>query len=339
MGILVNGSWTDDESAAQVTGKDGRFQRAESKLRNWVTPDGAPGPSGEGGFPAEAGRYHLYVAINCPWAHRTMIFRKLKKLEDVISMSITSPLRKSGQGWEFGGAREGYADTLLGKSLLHEVYSQGHPGYTGRVTVPVLWDKEREVIVNNESSEIIRMFNGAFNAFTGDNYDFYPDDSRAAIDEWNGLIYETINNGVYRTGFARSQEAYEEAFDALFDTLDKLDAHLETNRYISGGRISEADWRLFPTLVRFDVAYVGAFKCNKRRIADYPNLWNFTRALYQMPGIAGTVHLDHIKDHYYMSHPQINPARIVPRGPELDFTAPHDREKKFGENNDRNHAA
>ncbi len=326
MGILVNGAWTDDESAAQVTGKDGRFQRAESKLRNWVTPDGAPGPSGEGGFPAETGRYHLYVAINCPWAHRTMIFRKLKKLEDVVSMSITSPLRKSGQGWEFGGESEGYADTLLGKSLLHEVYSQGHPGYTGRVTVPVLWDKEREMIVNNESSEIIRMFNGAFNAFTGDNFDFYPERDRPAIDEWNGLIYDTVNNGVYRTGFARSQEAYEEAFDALFATLDKLDAHLESNRYIAGERITEADWRLFPTLVRFDVAYVGAFKCNKRRIADYPHLSAYTRELHQVPGVAETVDTGIYKAGYYSISELRNPFGIVPKGPLVDFSAPHGRD-------------
>lgn len=326
MGILVDGAWTDDESAAQITGAGGRFQRVDSSLRNWVTADGAAGPSGEGGFPAEAGRYHLYVAINCPWAHRTMIVRKLKKLEDVITMSVTSPRRKSGQGWEFGDAADGYADTLLGKSLLHEVYSQGHPDYTGRVTVPVLWDKQREVIVNNESSEIIRMFNDAFNAFTGDNYDFYPEDVHAIVDEWNDLIYDTVNNGVYRAGFARSQEAYEEAFDALFDTLDKLDAHLDSNRYIAGERITEADWRLFPTLVRFDVAYVGAFKCNKRRIADYPSLSAYTRELYQVAGVAETVDTDIYKAGYYSISELRNPQGIIPKGPLIDFSAPHGRE-------------
>ncbi len=326
MGILVDGSWTDDESAAQITGKDGRFQRAESKLRNWVTPDGAPGASGEGGFPAEAGRYHLYVAINCPWAHRTMIVRKLKTLEEVISMSVTSPQRKSGQGWEFGDAAEGYADTLLSTSFLHEVYSKGQADYTGRVTVPVLWDKEREVVVNNESSEIIRMFNDAFNAFTGDNYDFYPVELHEIVDEWNDLIYETVNNGVYRAGFARSQDAYEEAFDALFDTLDRLDAHLESNRYIAGDHITEADWRLFPTMVRFDVAYVGAFKCNKRRIADYPNLSAYTRELYQIPGIAETVDTDIYKAGYYSISELRNPLGIIPKGPLVNLSAPHGRD-------------
>ena len=326
MGILVDGSWTDDESAAQITGKDGRFERADSKLRNWVTADGAAGPSGEGGFPAEAGRYHLYVAINCPWAHRTMIVRKLKKLEDVITMSVTSPRRESGQGWEFGAESDGYADGLYGKGLLHEIYSKGQGDYTGRVTVPVLWDKQREVIVNNESSEIIRMLNDAFNAFTGDNYDFYPEDVHAIVDEWNDLIYNTVNNGVYRAGFARSQEAYEEAFDALFDTLDKLDAHLEGNRYIAGDRITEADWRLFPTLVRFDVAYVGAFKCNKRRIADYPNLSAYTRELYQIPGVAETVDTYIYKAGYYSISELRNPLGIIPKGPLVDFTAPHGRE-------------
>ena len=324
MGLLIDGVWTEEDAAASAD-KDGRYQRADSVLRSWVTSDGAPGPSGEGGFSAAADRYHLYVAINCPWAHRTMIVRRLKKLEDVIGMSVVSPGRHE-QGWEFDRAREAYSDTLLGKTYLHEIYSHGQADYSGRVTVPVLWDKEREVIVNNESSEIIRMFNDAFSAFTGDNYDFYPGDRRAVIDEWNDLVYDTVNNGVYRTGFARSQEAYEESFDALFDTLDKLEAQLESNRYIAGDRITEADWRLFPTLVRFDVAYFGAFKCNKRRIVDYPNIWGYTRELYQIPGIADTVDTDIYKAGYYSMSEMRNPLGIVPKGPVIDFSEPHRRE-------------
>ena len=324
MGLLIDGVWTEEDAAA-MAGKDGRYKRADSVLRSWVTSDGAPGPSGDGGFPAAAGRYHLYVAINCPWAHRTMIVRHLKRLEDVVGISYVSP-RRNDQGWLFDDAAQGYSDTLMGKTNLHEVYTEGQADYTGRVTVPVLWDKEREVIVNNESSEIIRMFNDAFSAFTGDNYDFYPEDRRGVIDEWNDLIYDTVNNGVYRTGFARTQDAYEESFDALFGTLEKLEAHLESNRYIAGDRITEADWRLFPTLVRFDVAYFGAFKCNKRRIVDYPNIWAYTRELYQIPGIAETVDTDIYKAGYYSMSEMRNPLGIVPKGPVIDFSAAHGRE-------------
>jgi putative glutathione S-transferase len=281
---------------------------------------------GSSGFKAEPGRYHLYVSLACPWAHRTLIFRKLKGLEEVVSVSVVH-WHMGAEGWEF---REGHGtipDPVLGASRLHRIYSAARAGYTGRVTVPVLWDKQQGSIVNNESSEIIRMFNSAFEAWARPGLDFYPEDLRGAIDEINETVYHGVNNGVYKAGFATSQEAYEEAFDALFDTLDALEDRLARQRYLVGGRLTEADWRLFTTLVRFDPVYVGHFKCNKRRLVDYPNLWAYTRELYQVPGVAGTVDLHHIKRHYYGSHTAINPTGIVPKGPEIDFGTPHDRDR------------
>ena len=322
MAKLIDGVWTD-EAAAALTDGDGRFQRVDSVLRNWVTADGAPGPTGEGGFKAASGRYHLYVAINCPWAHRTWIMRKLKGLEDVVSMSIVRPGR-TDQGWVFD-TKGRFADTLLAKDTLHAVYTAGDPQYTGRVTVPALWDKERAVIVSNESAEIIRMFNAAFAAFTDVTTDYYPADRRAEIDAVNERVYATVNNGVYRAGFARTQAAYDEAVDALFETLDWLEARLATTRYLVGDTATEADWRLFPTLARFDVAYYGAFKCSLRRLMDYPNLWAYARELYQTPGIAETVDLDVYKRGYYSQSALRNPLGIVPVGPLVDFTEPHGR--------------
>lgn len=329
MGLLVDGKWSDQWYDTKSTG--GRFQRTVTRFRNWITPDGSPGPTGEGGFPAEAGRYHLYVSLACPWAHRTLIFRKLKKLEDIISVSVVDP-HMGGEGWTFGNGAGGYSpgatpDTVLGKSRLYEVYLEADAHYSGRVTVPVLWDKKRGTIVNNESAEIIRMFNSAFGAFTDVKGDYYPEPLRAEIDALNAEIYDRVNNGVYKAGFATSQEAYEEAVTALFETLDTLDERLSRNRYLLGERLTEADWRLFTTLVRFDPVYVGHFKCNIRRIADYPNLSGYLRELYQVPGVKETVNLTHIKRHYYESHTTINPTGIVPVGPALDYDAPHGRER------------
>jgi glutathionyl-hydroquinone reductase len=320
MGLLVNGAWQEDISRT----KEGRFIRPAAAFRNFVTPDGGAGPSGEGGFAAEAGRYHLYISLACPWAHRTLIFRALKKLDDVISISITEPLYGK-TGWEFGTARSGTRDNANDKSTLAEIYLLADPHYTGRVSVPVLWDKKRRTIVNNESSEIIRMLNSAFNAFTEVRTDYYPVTLRGEIDAINDVIYPNINNGVYRAGFATTQDAYEEAARAIFATLDDIERRLSRQRYLVGGQITEADWRLFTTLVRFDAVYYSHFKCNLRRVADYPNLWNYTRHLYQVPGIAETVSIDHIKRHYYSSQRQVNPTGIVPIGPIIDFVAPHDR--------------
>jgi putative glutathione S-transferase len=283
MGILVNGIWQDEDTHANTS--NGRYVRADSRLRNWITADSSSG------FPAEAGRYHLYIAIGCPWAHRTWIFRILKQLEPVVSMSVVAP-RRTDQGWVFDPNEPRFHDTLLGKQALHQIYTQADPHYTGRATVPVLWDKQRQTIVNNESSEIIRMFNSAFNGVTGDTTDYYPEPLRADIDALNDLIYRTVNNGVYRAGFATTQAAYDEAVEALFTTFDQLETRLATQRYLCGNQVTEADWRLFPTLVRFDAAYHGAFKCNLRRLIDYPNLWAYTRELYHQPGIADTVDLD-----------------------------------------------
>jgi putative glutathione S-transferase len=322
MGLLVDGVWQDQWYDTKSTG--GRFVRAPSRYRNWVTPDGAPGPTGEGGFPAAAGRYHLYVALACPWAHRTLIFRKLKKLEQAIPVSVVEPLMLA-DGWVFGPPGSATTDGISHKARLAEVYLLADAKFTGRVTVPVLWDKARRTIVNNESSEIIRMFNSAFDAVTDDRTDYYPVELREAIDATNATVYDTVNNGVYRTGFATTQAAYEEAFLALFATLDELERRLGRSRYLVGNRLTEADWRLFTTLVRFDAVYVGHFKCNLRRIVDYPNLSNYLRDLYQTDGVAATVDMDHIKRHYYGSHRQINPTGIVPLGPALDFMAPHDR--------------
>jgi glutathionyl-hydroquinone reductase len=324
MGLLIDGVWHDQGYDTKSTG--GRFVRRDSAFRNWVTADGAAGPSGKGGFKAEAGRYHLYVSLACPWAHRTLIVRALKGLEGAISISVVN-WRMLEQGWTFEDAPGVVPDPVHGARYLHEVYTAAESGYTGRVTVPVLWDKESGSIVNNESSEIIRMFNEAFDGLGAVRGDYYPRELRGRIDELNGRIYDTVNNGVYKAGFATTQAAYEEAVRPLFETLDWLDARLATGRYLLGERQTEADWRLFTTLVRFDPVYVGHFKCNLRRIADYPNLSGYLRDLYQVPGVAGTVNMRHIKGHYYESHRTINPTGIVPIGPDLDLTVPHGRER------------
>ncbi|MFD1792027.1 glutathione S-transferase family protein [Ochrobactrum teleogrylli] len=324
MGLLVDGKWQDVWYDTKST--KGRFERSKSQFRNWVTADGSAGPTGEGGFKAEPGRYHLYVSYACPWAHRTLIFRALKKLEDVISVSVVDYLMVE-EGWTFYGTTGSTGDDLYGSKRLYEIYTRADPNYSGRVTVPVLWDKQRQTIVSNESSEIIRMLNTAFNEFGDASLDFYPDALAAEIDALNDFIYPNINNGVYRAGFATSQDAYEEAFKQLFAALDTLEDRLSRQRYLAGSSLTEADWRLFTTLLRFDPVYVGHFKCNLRRIADYPNLWNYTRELYQVPGVASTVNMEHIKGHYYRSHKTINPTGIVPTGPEIDFAAPHDRDR------------
>jgi putative glutathione S-transferase len=321
MGHLLDGVWREDFFNHD---ERGRFVRQATRFHNWVTVDGAPGPNGEGGFKAEPGRYHLYVSLACPWAHRTLIFRKLKKLEDVISVSVVDPIM-GHEGWVFSDAPGAIPDIAEGKHRLAEIYLLTDPRYTGRVTVPVLWDKQRRTIVNNESSEIIRMFNSAFDDFTTVRTDYCPKELLPKIDEINAFVYETVNNGVYRAGFATTQEAYEEAFRNLFAALDKLEHLLSRQRYLVDNRLTEADWRLFTTLVRFDAVYFGHFKCNLRRILDYPNLSNYLRDLYQVPGVADTVNLQHIKTHYYASHRKINPTGIVPLGPELDFDAAHDR--------------
>lgn len=325
MGLLVDGQWQDQWYDTGKTG--GRFVRKDAAFRNWVTADGAAGPTGDSGFKAEAGRYHLYVSLACPWAHRALIFRKLKRLDDKISISVVDPLMLE-EGWTIKGDYPGTVpDTLYGKTRLYEIYQLAMPDYTGRVTVPVLWDKERRTIVSNESSEIIRMLNSAFDALTGvdASLDFYPTALRGEIDTINAAVYDRVNNGVYKAGFATKQEAYEEAVIALFDELDTIEARLSRQRYLAGDQITEADWRLFTTLVRFDAVYHGHFKCNLRRIVDYPNLSNYLRELYQAPGVAETVNLDHIKHHYYGSHKTINPTGIIPLGPLLDLSAPHDR--------------
>lgn len=323
MGQLVTGQWTKEWYDTKSTG--GVFKRSTSAYRNWITADGAAGPSGEGGFAAESGRYHLYVSLACPWAHRTLIFRALKGLQDHIGVSVVHP-DMIDDGWTFSAHYPGATgDDLFGLSYLHQLYTQADPETSGRVTVPVLWDKQRGTIVSNESSEIIRMFNSAFDGLTGNTLDFWPADLREAIEPINARIYDTFNNGVYKSGFATTQQAYEAAVLPLFDTLDWLEMHLADNRFLLGDRVTEADWRFFPTLVRFDAVYHGHFKCNRARIVDYPNLWAYTRALYQVPGVAETVNMDHITRHYYYSHDTINPTRIVPIGPMLDFTAPHDR--------------
>jgi putative glutathione S-transferase len=324
MGMLVEGVWKDVWYDTKET--KGHFKRAASQFRNWVTADGSAGPTGTGGFKAEAGRYHLYVALACPWAHRTLIFRKLKKLEDLISVSIVDPLMLE-KGWEFKDRDGGTVDHLFGAKALWEIYVKADPHYSGRVTVPVLWDKQTGTIVNNESSEIIRMFNSAFDGLTGSTEDYYPAALRAEIDPLNDVVYDTVNNGVYKSGFATTQEAYEENVGKLFETLDILDERLGKSRYLMGDRVTEADWRLFTTLVRFDAVYVGHFKCNIRRIEDYSNLPGYLRDLYQTPGVKETVNLHHIKDHYYRSHKTINPTGIVPVGPELDFDRPHGRDR------------
>ena len=326
MGLLVDGVWRDEQHTKRTPG--GRFVRPSTRFRNWITQDGAAGPTGEGGFAAARDRYHLYVALACPWAHRTVIMRTLKGLEEVVSMSVVEPLY-GPHGWRFGTSPGTTPDTVNGASELAEIYLRADPRYSGRVSVPVLWDKERRTIVNNESAEIIRMFNGAFGRFTNVRTDYYPPALREEIDRVNALVYDNVNNGVYRAGFATSQGAYEEAFRALFAALDEVEQRLARQRYLVGGDITEADWRLFTTLVRFDAVYYSHFKCNLRRIIDYPNLSNYLRDLYQQEGVAATVNMDHIKRHYYGSQRHVNPTGIVPLGPQLNFLAPHDR-GRFG---------
>lgn len=327
MGLLVDGEWRDQWYDTKATG--GRFKRDTSRFRNWITGDGRAGPSGASGFQAEAGRYHLYVSYACPWAHRTLIFRKLKGLEDMIPVSVVH-WYMAENGWTFADGDGVVADPIHDADYMYQVYQAADSSYTGRVTVPVLWDKHKNTIVSNESADIIRMFNSAFDGIGATEGDYYPEDLREEIDEVNARVYTTVNNGVYKAGFATTQEAYEEAVEPLFESLDWLDGRLSTQRYLLGDRITEADWRLFTTLLRFDPVYVGHFKCNRRRIVDYPNLWPYVRDLYQVPGVAETVHMDHIKAHYYGSHETINPTRIVPVGPDIDFSEPHGRDKLSG---------
>lgn len=324
MGRLVDGVWQDVWYDTKKTG--GKFERSESRFRDWVTADGAPAPGRERGFKAEPGRYHLYVSLACPWASRTLILRKLKKLDDVISLSVVHHFMGEN-GWTFLQEDGATGDTLYGLDYLHQIYTRADPTYSGRVTVPVLWDRKEETIVSNESAEIIRMFNSAFDEWGDASVDFYPERLRSEIDAINDRVYSAVNNGVYRAGFATTQEAYEEAFGDVFSALDELEERLARQRYLVGGVLTEADWRLFTTLVRFDAVYYSHFKCNLRRIADYPHLSNYLRDLYQVPGVAGTVNMAHIKKHYYGSHRSINPTGIVPVGPELDFDAPHDRDR------------
>ena len=309
-GYLLNGQW--EQGWYDTRNTSGEFVRHESVFRRWVTADGSSG------FPAERGRYHLYVSLACPWAHRTLIMRKLKKLDDVISVSIVDPVM-AGHGWAFSDAPGAIPDTVNNFQYPHQIYTSAAPDYSGRVTVPVLWDKQSRTIVNNESADIIRMFNSAFAVFTPVTTDYYPDGLRDRIDDVNRFVYDRVNNGVYRAGFAGSQTAYERAFDTLFAALDQLDDKLSQSRYMTGDTLTEADWRLFTTLVRFDAVYYVHFKCNLRRIAEYPNLSRLLRELYCVPGVAETVNMDHIKRHYYLSHRHLNPSGIVPKGPVLDF--------------------
>ncbi|MBT1156645.1 glutathione S-transferase family protein [Aminobacter anthyllidis] len=324
MGLLVEGKWQDRWYDTKSTG--GKFVRSHAQWRDFVTVDGKPAAGRTRGFKAEPGRYHLYVSLACPWAHRTLIFRALKKLEDIISVSVVHHYMAEN-GWTFRTDDGATGDTLYGLDFLHQIYTQADPTYSGRVTVPVLWDKKEKTIVSNESSEIIRMLNSAFDEWGDASVDFYPEALRGEIDAVNDLVYPSINNGVYRAGFATSQAAYEEAFNELFAALDTLEDRLSHQRYLVGNRLTEADWRLFTTLVRFDPVYVGHFKTNLRRIADYPNLSNYLRELYQVPGVAETVNMLHIKAHYYGSHTGINPTGIVPVGPEMALDAPHNRGK------------
>lgn len=326
MGLLIDGKWHDQWYDTDKTG--GRFEREAAQFRNWVTADGSPGPDGEGGFKAESGRYHLYVSMACPWAHRTLIFRKLKGLETHISVSVVHPDMVEN-GWEFRHDSEQHRDHLHGFRFMHEVYTRAAPAYSGRVTVPTLWDKEKQTIASNESAEIIRMFNSAFDGLKGvrTDLDFYPRELRGEIGEVNARVYDTVNNGVYKAGFATAQDQYERAYDALFESLDWLEERLSGQRYLVGGQLTEADWRLFTTLIRFDAVYYSHFKCNRQRISDFPALSAYLRDLYQVPGVAETVDIGQIKRHYYVSQRTINPTRIVPVGPALDFDEPHGRER------------
>ncbi len=322
MGLLVDGVWQDRWYDTAKSG--GRFLRSESRFRNWVTPDGAAGPTGEGGFAAEAGRYHLYISRACPWAHRTMIFRALKGLGGAVSFSVTHWLMAE-QGWSFEPGPGVVPDTVNGARYMHEIYTRADPRYSGRVTVPVLWDKQRRTVVSNESADIIRMLNSAFDGIGALPGDYYPQELRGEIDLLNARIYDAVNNGVYKAGFATTQATYEEAVRPLFETLDWLEGRLSRQHFLCGERQTEADWRLFPTLLRFDPVYVGHFKCNIRRLVDHPNLWSYTRELYQAPGIRETVDFEHIKSHYYQSHTTLNPTGVVPLGPVIDFDAPPNR--------------
>lgn len=324
MGLLQNGEWVDQWYDTKKS--DGHFVRKESQFRNWITEDGAAGPSGNAGFKAEAGRYHLYVSHACPWANRAMIFRAVKGLEDMISLSVVHWFM-ADKGWTFEAGDGVIGDSINASKLLHQVYTAADANYSGRVTVPILWDKKNHTIVSNESAEIIRMFNSAFDNIGARQTDYYPEALRGEIDALNDRIYGTLNNGVYKAGFATTQAAYEAAVLPLFETLDFLEERLSDRRYLTGSTITEADWRLFTTLVRFDPVYVGHFKCNIRRIADYPHLSGYLRDLYQQPDVAQTVNMEHIKNHYYSSHETINPSRIVPKGPEIDYTEPHNREQ------------
>jgi putative glutathione S-transferase len=320
MGHLVDGVWTEQRIEELTPG--GRFIRRDAIFRNWITADGNPGPSGEGGFPAESGRYHLYVSYACPWAHRTLIFRALKDLTDHIGVSIVHPDMLS-EGWTFATDFPGTTgDTLYGLRYARDVYLKSDPRMSGRVTVPILWDKKREVVVSNESSEIIRMFNNAFDEITGNSVDFWPESQRDAIEVVNDRVYNTLNNGVYKCGFAQTQAAYDDAVGALFDTLDWLEARLDGRDFLVANQPTEADWRTYPTLARFDAVYHGHFKCNRNRIIDFPNLWRLSRRLYQWPGVAETTRFDHFTRHYYYSHETINPRRIVPIGPVNDWNEP-----------------
>jgi len=315
MGLLVNGEWQDKWYNTKDNG--GEFKRESAQCRGWI---------GDDRYPAESGRYHLYVSLACPWAHRTLIFRKLKQLQDHITVSVVSPLMLD-QGWSFDTDQGSSGDALYNSHHMHQIYTRHQSDYTGRVTVPVLWDKQRKEIVSNESADIIRMFNSAFNDLTGNRDDYYPDPLRDEIDTINKRVYHTVNNGVYRAGFATAQDAYEQAYGELFETLDFLEDRLAGQRYLVGAQLTEADWRLFTTLIRFDAVYHGHFKCNRQRLAEFPNLSNYLRELYQQPGVADTVDFDHIKRHYYISHPMINPTQIVPAGPQQDFSARHDRHR------------
>ncbi len=325
MGLLVNGQWVDQWYDTESS--NGKFVREESKFHSWITADGDAGVSGEAGFKAEKGRYHLYVSLACPWAHRTLIFRALKGLNDYIDVTVVNP-DMLGNGWELTSYPDNKVnDPLYGFSFMHQVYTKAKLDYTGRVTVPVLWDKKTETIVSNESSEIIRMFNSAFNGLTGNTLDFYPESLREEIGRVNARVYHAISNGVYKSGFATSETAYREAYNELFDALDWVEATLESQRYMAGNQLTEADWRLFTTLIRFDAVYYSHFKTNKQRLIDYPNISNYLRELYQVEGVKETVNMEHIKRHYFHSHRNINPTGIVPVGPKLDFDAPHDRDR------------
>ncbi len=316
MGMLVDGKWKD--VWYDTDSNDGRFVRESARFHHWITPDGSAGPDGDGGFAAQAGRYHLYVSLACPWAHRTLIVRSLKGLEEVIGVSVVSPLMLE-HGWTFNRDEGSSGDLVAGREFHHQVYTAADPSYSGRVTVPVLWDCQRQTIVNNESAEIIRMLGSAFDGLTGNSLDLYPQALRADVDAWNERIYPAVNNGVYRAGFATTQAAYEEAYGELFAELDHIDQHLGQHRYLAGERLTEADIRLFTTLIRFDSVYHGHFKCNRQRLEDYRHIPVYIRDIFQLPGVAETVDFTHIKTHYYASHRNINPTGIVPVGPAIDY--------------------